>query len=69
MPIFGDIVPVCCILKKAMNWKLYHWIGHFHDDGDNVCIHCGMPAYKRWEKRYNGFIGFCTTCDVTWAES
>lgn len=69
MPIFGDLVPKCCMLRQAMVWKWYIFWGHFHDEGDNTCMNCGMPAYKRWEKRYNGYVGFCTRCNVTWAES
>ena len=53
------------IVKKY--WRSY-W-GKFHNDEDWECINCGHPAYRRWEKRYNGYIGFCTHCDSNWRES
>lgn len=53
------------IIKK--HWAKF-W-GQYHKDGINICIICGHPAYKRWEKRYNGYRGFCTNCNSDWAES
>jgi hypothetical protein len=67
--IFGDLIPVCCMNRQAMKWKLYKYWGKFHEEEDNSCMHCGRPAYRRYEKRYNGYVGFCTYCDVTWPES
>ncbi len=69
MSIFGDVVPKCCLRRRAEIWKWYYFWGHFHDEGDNECLSCGMPAYKRWEHRYNGYVGFCPRCDIMWAES
>lgn len=69
MSIFGDIIPVCCLARKLEAWKWYHYWGHFHDEGDNQCLECGMPAYKRWEKSYNGYVGFCSRCNSIWRES
>ena len=69
MPIFGDVLPVCCIWRKHMKWKWYKFWGHYHEYGDNTCMHCGMPVYQRYDKQYNGYLGFCTTCEATWAES
>ena len=43
--------------------------GQFHDEGQNECLLCGHPSYKRWDKSYNGYIGFCTECDYNWRES
>lgn len=69
MPIFGDLVPKCCIARKLLVWKWYHFWGQFHEDGENQCMNCGLPAYKRWDKRYAGYRGFCTRCGADWAES
>lgn len=69
VPIFGDIVPRCCVKRVAMKWKYYYYWGHYHEDGDNTCINCGMPAYQRFDHGYNGFLGFCTQCNATWVES
>jgi hypothetical protein len=73
------MLPKCCMAKKFMKWYMYKWVGHFHDDGDNQCIHCGNPAYKRYSRShkengksrggYDGWIGFCTYCDCSWVES
>lgn len=52
-----------------LTWIWYRYWGHFHDEGDNTCINCGYPAYRRWDKRYNGFRGFCTRCGADWPES
>jgi len=57
------------VLKMGMKWHYYKYWGHFHNEGDNSCLSCKSPAYKRWDKRYNGFIGFCTVCDDNWRES
>ncbi len=54
--------------RMLLFWYCEYW-GQFHEDGVNTCIHCGGPAHQRWEKRYNGYIGFCTACDCTWPES
>ena len=48
-------------------WRTF-W-GQFHNDGENTCVLCGHPAYKRWDKKYNGYLGFCTECDYNWRES
>lgn len=52
-----------------LTWIWYRYWGHFHDEGDNTCINCGYPAYKKWDKKYNGYLGFCTRCDAQWRES
>lgn len=40
-------------------------------DGINVftCLVCNGIAYIRYEKLYNGFMGFCPTCEDQWRES
>ena len=50
-------------------WVWYRYWGYCHDEGDNTCLNCGSPAYRTWDKRYNGYRGFCTTCNSNWAES
>ena len=54
-------------LEVQRHWAEY-W-GTFHDDGVNTCIVCLRVAYKRWDKRYKGYRGFCTYCGTDWAES
>jgi len=34
-----------------------------------VCWSCGGLIYVRFDKRYNGYIGFCPNCDSVWRES
>lgn len=33
------------------------------------CQGCGYPTYVRWDRRYNGYLGFCSRCDSVWRES
>ena len=33
------------------------------------CICCGEPCFKKWCRKYNGFIGKCPACDSSWRES
>lgn len=33
------------------------------------CLECGNPAYIHFDRRYNGDVGFCSTCNVSWRES
>lgn len=63
------MVPTCCMAKRFMKWYMYKYFGHYHNDGDNQCENCGNPAYKRWDKTYSGYVGFCTYCDTNWRES
>lgn len=51
-----------------MRWFYYYFWGFYHNEDPNTCINCGMPAYRRWDNRYNGARGFCTTCDANWPE-
>jgi hypothetical protein len=69
MSIFGDIVPRCCLRRKAEIWKWYRYWGHFHELPEQECLMCGLPAYVRYDKKYKGLIGFCTRCDSMWRES
>ncbi len=50
-------------------WLWYRYWKQFHKEGTNTCWNCGSPAYRMWDNRYNGYRGFCTTCDSNWAES
>lgn len=34
-----------------------------------TCLECGEMAYIRDDRRYNGKIGYCPVCDVSWRES
>ncbi len=57
------------ILNRWMKFWYCDFWGQFHNEGQNICIHCGYPSYKKWEKRYNGYRGFCTRCECDWPES
>lgn len=64
MVIFGDIIPLCCLRRKWLAWKLV-----LIDDSLIDCMGCGLPAYVSYSKEYNGFRGFCMVCGSNWAES
>lgn len=34
-----------------------------------ICAVCNGVAYIRFDKRYNGMLGFCPTCQDQWKES
>jgi len=53
--------------EAKIKWR--DFFGQYHDEGANNCMICGFPCYQRWEKRYNGYRGFCTQCGSDWAES
>lgn len=69
MPIFGDLIPKCCLYRTVLVWKWYRFWGQWHNEGENACMNCGYPAYRYYDKRYNGERGMCTRCDSNWAES
>lgn len=67
--IFGDLLPKCCLSRQKLIWSWYHTWCKLQGYKENICMHCGMPAYTRWSKSYNGLRGFCSRCDVNWPES
>lgn len=54
---------------NTKQWIWYRYWGTYHEEGDNTCMNCGNPAYRMWDKRYEGYRGFCTSCDSNWPES
>jgi hypothetical protein len=56
--IFGDLLPKCCVARTQLIWKWYHIWCKAQGYEENTCMHCGMPAYTRWDKSYYGLRGF-----------
>jgi len=57
------------MIKQWLKKYWYNYWGKYHKEDDNTCLICGHPAYRRWDKKYSGYIGFCTECDSNWRES
>lgn len=35
----------------------------------DLCMSCGEPCFIKFCKKYNGYIGKCAACDISWRES
>jgi len=61
-------------MRTIFDW-IWYWYRFWNKDeeednaGENACMICGYPAYKRWDKRCQGYRGFCTRCGIDWPES
>jgi len=36
------------------------------DEKGDICLNCGEITLIKFCKKYNGYIGKCTICDVNW---